>query len=391
MSVTGNLTERDAELRAFTYIAEPSSLKVAAPAGPLAGLAVAVKEIIDVAGMPVTYGSPLFADRIPDTDAEAVRRLKAAGAVIAGMTTTTPFACGTTTVTRNPHRLTHTPGGSSAGSGAAVGGGLVPVALASQSQASTLRPASYCGTWGYKPSHLRLPRAGMHLLSGTLDDLGLVAADLDVLEKVLAVLADDWRPVATPRTLRVGLVRLDDGGLPRPETLRALDELVHRLDGDGITVVRTDALRELDELLAGSGLSCFEVFAGESADVLEEYVAAGEPDPRLREMVSHADPARLVRALRHRAALITAYRGVTADVDVLLTLSTTNPAPAGLESTGCRRMPATSSLLGVPALSAPWLTVDGLPQGVQLVGRTGGDEHLLAAARALAAREEETR
>lgn len=391
MSVTVSLAERDAELRAFTHIAEPPPVDDAVPVGPLAGLPVAVKEIIDVAGMPVTYGSPLFADRVPDTDAEAVRRLKAAGAVIAGMTTTTPFACGTTTVTRNPHRLTHTPGGSSAGSGAAVGGGLVPVALASQSQASTLRPASYCGAWGYKPSHLRLPRAGMHLLSDTLDDLGLVAADLDVLEKVLAVLADDWRPEATPRTLRVGLVRLDDGDLPRPETLRALEELVQRLDGDGITIVRSDALRELDEQVDGSGLSCFDIFAGESATVLAEYVAAGEPDPRLREMVDHADPARLVRALQHRAALVTAYRVATAAVDVLLTLSTTNPAPEGLESTGCRRMPATSSLLGVPALSAPWLTVDGLPQGVQLLGRPGGDERLVAAARALAAREEATR
>lgn len=384
---------------AFTYL---DSDPPAPAAGPLHGLPVAVKEIIDVAGMPVTFGSPLFADRIATEDAEAVARLKAAGAVVVGMTTTTPFACGTTTTTSNPHRASATPGGSSAGSGAAVGGGLVPVALASQSQASTIRPASYCGAWGYKPTHLRLPREGMHLLADTLDDLGIIADSVDHLAGVAGVLLDQPHPAephpAEPHTkLRVGRLRLDDGGLPRAETLAALDELVATLAGSGIgdieIISTTPELVAFDELVQGSGRTCFDIFAGESAPLLATYVAQGEPDPRLREMVERANVIGadgLAAALEQRDELRAAYAELAAHVDVILTLSTTNPAPEGHESTGCRRMPATASLLGVPAVSAPWLEVDGMPQGVQLIGFEGRDEDLFDAARRLDQKQKET-
>ncbi|MCD4524029.1 amidase [Nocardioides sp. cx-173] len=372
------LRSADATLRAFTHVADDRSHGD----GPLAGMPVVVKEIIDVAGMPVGLGSALFADRVPRTDAEAVARLRAAGAVIAAITTSTPFACGTTTPTDNPRAPGHTPGGSSAGSAAAVGAGLVPVALASQSQASTIRPASYCGVWGFKPSHLALPRGGMHLLSDTLDDLGVMASSLTDLSAVLDVLGVVPGPPAPPR---VGLLRLDDGGLPRPETRAALAGLVSRMRGLGVEIVDADpGLAAFDAAVVGSGQACFDLFAGESAALLRTYVAAGEPDPRLREMVAHADaigPEGLAAALRHRAELQAAWADLTPTVDLVLTLSTTNPAPSGHATTGCRRMPATASLLGVPALSAPWLTVDGLPQGVQLLGFAGGDAALLGGAR----------
>lgn len=384
------LAEVEPWLRAFTHVDLAGARDAASSAtGPLAGMPFAVKEIIDVAGLPVGLGSRLFADRVPSRDATAVRRLRAAGAVVAGVTTSTPFACGTTTVTANPRRPAATPGGSSAGSGAAVGAGIVPLALASQSQASTLRPASYCGAWGFKPSHLRLPRDGMHLLSDTLDDLGLIAASLDDLAAAVAVLAEPPAPAArrdltAGAPLRVGLVRLDDGGLPRPSTLAALDALVARLGRtDRVDLVWTPELAAFDAAVIGSGVVCFDIFAGEAAAVLAGYVAAGEPDPRLAEMVEHAarlGPAGLDAALARREALRAAYDRLAANVDVLLTLATTNPAPDGHASTGCRRLPATSSLLGVPALSAPWLEVDGMPQGVQLLGFDGRDEDLLAAA-----------
>lgn len=391
------IAERDGRLRAFTaVVADPAP----AGAGPLSGVPFAVKEIIDVAGLPVTCGSPVLRDRVPQADAESVARLRAAGAVVVGMTTTTPFACGTTTVTDNPHAPGHTPGGSSAGSAAAVGAGLVPLALASQSQASTIRPASYCGAWGLKPSHGRLPRRGMHLLADTLDDLGLIASSLELLTTAFGVLAPSPAPSpaalgrAPRRPLRVGRVRLDDGGLPRQTTLGALEALVERLPGGGVIVESgVPVLADLDATLAGSGLTCFDIFAGESAPLLAGYVAAGEPDPRLREMVDHAaalGPAGLEAALARREELRSAYAALATDYDVLLTLATTNPAPPGHATTGCRRMPATASLLGVPALSAPWLEVEGLPQGVQLLGFEGRDEELLAAAHTLAARLEET-
>lgn len=388
------VAEMEPQLRAFTHVDLPAARAAAAQAsGPLAGLPIAVKEIIDVAGLPITYGSAAFAGRTPSADADAVARLRAAGAVVVGTTTTTPFACGTTTVTANPHRPAHTPGGSSAGSGAAVGAGIVPIALASQSQASTIRPASYCGAWGFKPSHLRLPRGGMHLLSDTLDDLGIIAAGLDDLERVLDVLAGDWS-ATTVDDVRIGVVRLDDGDLPSPQVRASLAAFVARISGGGVTIVDDLSLTALDAAVAGSGQFCFDLFAGESASTLAEYVAMGEPDPRLVEMVEHAAAigARgLQAALVRRDVLREQHAALAEHVDVLLTLSTTGPAPRGHAGTGCRRMPATASLLGVPALSAPWLQIDGLPLGVQLLGFQGRDEHLVAAARLLAARTEEIR
>ncbi|WP_101523370.1 amidase family protein [Nocardioides houyundeii] len=381
------LAEREPWLRAFTHV-EPPVLEAAIHpgAGPLAGMPIAVKEIIDVAGMPVGLGSSLFADRVPTGDAEAVARLRAAGARVLGITTSTPFACGTTTVTANPQRRSHTPGGSSAGSAAAVGAGIVPVALASQSQASTLRPASYCGVWGFKPTHLRLPRGGMHLLADTLDDLGVIAASLGDLERVLPVLAD-WRPTGAPQGLRIGRLHLDDGGLTHPATVAGVDRLVRSLDGvAGIDLVDQDPLRAFDQAVRGSGRSCFDIFAAESAPTLAGYVAAGERDPRLGEMVSHAagiGASGLAQALAVRSRLQRQYADLAEHVDLMIAPATTAPAPPGLASTGCRRMPATSSLLGVPALSAPWLSVEDLPQGVQLLGFAGRDEELLAAARLL--------
>jgi Asp-tRNA(Asn)/Glu-tRNA(Gln) amidotransferase A subunit family amidase len=377
--------EVEPTLRAFTHLDLAGARAAAAVAtGPLAGMPFAVKEIIDVAAAPVGYGSAVFAGRVPDQDAEAVRRLRAAGAVVAGITTSTPFACGTTTVTTNPHRADATPGGSSAGSGAAVGAGLVPLALASQSQASTLRPAAYCGAWGFKPTHLRLPRAGMHLLSDTLDDLGLIAASVADLTAAFTVLADDPRPATVPVPLRVARVRLDDGGLPRPATLAALDALVERLAADPrVVLVHSPAIATFDTLVAGSGRACFDIFAGESAPTLARHIAAGERDPRLAEMVKHAariGEGGLSAALHLRKDLREQYDEAAGGADALLTLAATNPAPAGHATTGCRRMPATSSLLGVPALSAPWLVVDGMPQGVQLLAAAGRDDDLLAAA-----------
>ncbi len=353
--------------------------------GPLAGMPIAIKEIIDVAGMPTTYGSALFADRIPEHDAACVAQLRAAGALMLGMTTTTPFACGTTTTTDNPAAPGHTPGGSSAGSGAAVGAGFVPVALGSQSQASTLRPASYCGAWGLKPSHGRLPVDGMHALTDILDDLGIIAAGLTDLRSVFDVLASPRsdRPVRRASALRIGRLQLDDGGLPDSATVAVLDQVVERIRRQIPVESGTPDLTAMDEQLAGSGLICFDLFAGESAPILSAHVAAGEPDPRLRELVDHAaalgaEGLRVARSERDR--LRAQWAALSEHFDVIITLATTDQAPLGHETTGCRRMPATSSLLGIPAITAPWATVDGRPQGIQLLGFEGADEELLDAA-----------
>lgn len=398
------IAAREPEVRAFTHLdlararrdAEASAARLAAgkPLSEVDGMPFAVKEIIDVAGLPVELGSLLFAGRVPGADAAAVAALRRAGAIVIGVTTSTPFACGTTTGTRNPHRLAATPGGSSAGSGAAVGAGMVPLALGSQSQASTIRPASYCGAWGYKPTHGRIARTGMHQLSDTLDDVGVLAASLDDLRLAAGLLlgaavthaeaASGNQRAREP--LRLGWLRLDDGGLPSAATRTALSDILARLSAAGAEVTGPDENRELaafDAAVAGSGSAVFDVFAGESAAIMARYVP-GEPDPRLLEMTGRArdiGPSGLARALDLRMRLRAAFAPLAARFDALIALSTTNPAPDGHASTGCRRMPATASFLGVPALSAPLLTVGGLPLGMQMLGAVHGDEQLFAAAR----------
>src|SRR3989441_8945631 len=159
------------------------------PLGPLHGIPVGLQDIIDTADMPTENGSPLHAGRTPSRDAAVVTQLRAAGAVIMGKTVTTEFACGASGKTRNPHDPAHTPGGSSSGSAAAVAAGMVPLALGSQTTGSTIRPASYCGVYGFKPTHGLIPRHGMFQLSRTLDHVGLFARTIEDLALLLGELA----------------------------------------------------------------------------------------------------------------------------------------------------------------------------------------------------------
>lgn len=396
------ITELEPRVRAFTHL-DTAALEAAGrePSSPLRGMPVAVKEIIDVAGSPVTFGTRVHAGRTPATDAKVVHRLREAGATVIGMTTTTPLACGTTTVTDNPVAPGHTPGGSSAGSAAAVAAGFAPVALASQSQASTLRPASYCGVWGFKPTHGRLPRDGMLLLSDTLDDVGVLAASWADLVTVWSVLGGDGpdedtrsdRPGPAPEGSapvppaldppRLGVLRLDDGGLPSPRTRAAFDGVLDRLARLCPLERASPSLERLDDELAGSGQHCFTILCCESAEVVSWHVQAGELDPRFTEMLDRAASAGhagLRASLEQRERLRARWAELSAHVDAFVSLATTNPAPYGHASTGCRRLPATASLLGVPAVSAPWMSVDGRPLGVQLIGFEGRDEDLLQVA-----------
>src|SRR5437667_6441498 len=169
--------------------------------GPLHGVPVGIKDIIDTGDMPTENGSVLHAGRTPSRDAAVVTLLRAAGAVIMGKTVTTEFATRSPGKTRNPHNPEHTPGGSSSGSAAAVGAGMVPLALGSQTTGSTIRPASYCGVYGFKPTHGLIPRHGMFQLSRTLDHVGLFARTIDDVALLLEACAgyDERDPDSRPR------------------------------------------------------------------------------------------------------------------------------------------------------------------------------------------------
>src|SRR5437879_11453903 len=208
--------ETDAQVQAWTFLDPDHALAQARaadelrlsgqPVGPLHGVPVGIKDIVDTADMPTENGSALYAGRTPSRDATTVSLLRAAGAVILGKTVTTEFAYFTPGKTRNPHNAEHTPGGSSSGSAAAVAAGMVPLALGSQTNGSTIRPAAFCGVLGFKPTHGLIPRSGILELSRTLDHVGLFARSIDDIALLAEELAgyDEGDPDTRPRARKIG-------------------------------------------------------------------------------------------------------------------------------------------------------------------------------------------
>ena len=193
-------------------------------AGPLRGIAVGIKDIIDTADLPTEMGSPIYRGFRPRADAPVVMALKQAGATIIGKTTTTAFAANDPTPTVNPHNSGHTPGGSSSGSAAAVGAGMIPLALGTQTGGSVIRPASYCGVAAIKPSFRLLPTVGVKCFSWTLDTVGLFAAGVEDLAQGLAAMTNrpELLPGAAAKAPRIGIVTQEFAGAPEPASAEAL-------------------------------------------------------------------------------------------------------------------------------------------------------------------------
>jgi len=363
--------------------------------GPLHGLPVAIKDIVDTADFPTECGSPVLAGRRPHADAAVVARLRAAGAVIVGKTVTTEFAYFHPGKTRNPHDLARTPGGSSSGSAAAVAAGMVPLAIGTQTNGSVIRPASFCGVFGLKPSHGLVSRAGVLPLSRTLDHVGAFARALPDLALLMDAIAGydpadpDSRPFAAPQ-FRAGfaepppippsfvLVRTPMWEHADAETRAALEELARDLDAREI-----DA--PVDEGAAWEAHRA--IMAAEMAFNLGHHVARGEVSPQFRALV---EEGRAVTAVQYLAAVRDARRYAVslAEIfeqyaDAILTPATKGAAP-DVSTTGDPVFCTFWTLTGLPSLSVPLLqSGDGLPVGVQLVGAAGRDERLLRTAAAL--------
>lgn len=377
---------QDGEIRAFVARAERGDLLQAVPSGlPLSGIAVGVKDIFDTADLPTAYGSPIYAGHRPRADAALVAMLRRAGASIAGKTVTTEFAHFAPGPTRNPHAPAHTPGGSSSGSAAAVAAGMVPAAIGTQTAGSIIRPASFCGIAGYKPSFRLIPTVGAKTFSWSLDTAGFFAASVaDVAGFASAATA---RPLAIdpvdPGSLRIGLWRCGLWPQADDEMRYAVEALAGRAADAGATIVE---LGEAEEFAA----------ARAAQPVIQDFEAAlalggefdrhsGELSPRLREAIAAGraiDPAdydRARRAARHgrRAA----NRLFAEDVDVLMTPAAPGAAPAGLEATGSPAFNRLWTLLGTPAVAIPG-AVDGagLPLGVQMVAGFARDARALSVA-----------
>jgi Asp-tRNA(Asn)/Glu-tRNA(Gln) amidotransferase A subunit family amidase len=355
-------------------------------AGPLEGVVLGVKDIFDTGDQPTEYGSPIYAGYRPRADAGVVASLRGAGAVALGKTVTTELAVFEPGPTANPHRLTHTPGGSSSGSAVAVACGMVDVALGTQTAASVIRPASFCGVFGFKPTFGSVTTAGVKPVAPSLDTVGWFARDVASLDRVRVVLTgrQPATPLATPP--RVALVRTSRWLDAADDSRDAVEETARRAAAAGAAVADTTVAEAIDRL-AGDHTT---VMAYEAARALawEWRLHRDELSSNLQGILERGravDPLDY-DDVRERAAAAQASCGdVFGDCDVLLTLAVDGEAPAGLGSTGDPRFGRLWTLLGLPAVAIPGLVgASGLPIGVQLVGRRGADARLLACAAWLA-------
>jgi Asp-tRNA(Asn)/Glu-tRNA(Gln) amidotransferase A subunit family amidase len=357
----------------------------AASKGPLRGIAVGIKDIIDTAKLPTEMGSPIYKNHRPRADAAVVMMLREAGATIVGKTTTTAFAANDPTATLNPRNHAHTPGGSSSGSAAAVAAGMIPLALGTQTGGSVIRPASFCGIAAIKPSFHLLPKVGVKCFSWTLDTVGLFAAQVKDLAHGLAAMTNrpELLPGAAITTPRIGVVMQEFAGEPEAAGAEAVRIAAAAAGRAGASV---RALK-LPEIVAEAwrihpAVQDFEAHQAFAWEYRENYDAM---PPLLRGRLDESrdmtpagyDAARDV-ALRARAALAQVFEAV----DLLLTLSAAGAAPKGLSSTGDPRFNRLWTLMGNPCVNVPaFIAEDGLPVGVQVIAGYGDDARALAAAR----------
>jgi Asp-tRNA(Asn)/Glu-tRNA(Gln) amidotransferase A subunit family amidase len=369
------------------------------PTGPLHGIPVAVKDIIDTEDYPTEHGSPIFSGRRPHRDATIIARLRSAGAVILGKTVTTEFAFYHPGPTRNPHHPERTPGGSSSGSAAAVAAGMVPLALGTQTNGSVIRPAAFCGVFAAKPSHGSISRAGMLEHSRLLDQPGAFARTLEDLALLLDVIVGhdprdpDTKPVAAPAFRKIfaetpplpprfAFMRTPIWDKTTADTREAFQGLVEHL-GDRVDTI------ELPPAFAQAWDHHRTIMAADMAHRHSAIVErGGEAVSRtLRDFLAEGRGIAAVHyfAAADRARMLGGALAEYFDVyDAILTPAAPGVAPKGLDATGDPAFCSLWTLLGLPALSLPILQGEaGLPLGVQLVGPVGDDARLLRTARSL--------
>lgn len=405
------IAARDKEVKAFVTLNLRAARKAAdaatrryksgKPLSPVDGCPVAVKDIIATADMPTQMNSPIFKGWRSRHDAASVAALRQGGAVIIGKTVTTEFAIGRSGPTTNPFDPKRTPGGSSSGSAAAVGCGMVPAALGTQTQGSLLRPASYCGVVGFKPTIGTLHTGGIHPLSATCDHLGVIAGTLE----------DAWR-VASHISLGIGspgnhflsgagpeppgprkprkLIRLYTRGWVEvdSDTREAFNEVLADLQASGVEIASRDNnpdIATLEQQLDAGVDDGLAIVAYEMKWPYEEYIARFKRHvgPRIQELINRAHgmtPVDYEHLLVNRRRIQELVRQWFASCDGFITLAASGFANVGLSYTGSRTFLTYGSWLGLPAFALPLIEVSGMPVGIQLLGVGGADAALCAAA-----------
>jgi Asp-tRNA(Asn)/Glu-tRNA(Gln) amidotransferase A subunit family amidase len=356
--------------------------------GPLRGIAVGIKDIIDTADLPTEMGAAIYKGYRPRADASIVMLLQQAGATIAGKTTTTAFAANDPTATVNPHNHAHTPGGSSSGSAAAVAAGMLPLAVGTQTGGSVIRPASFCGVAAIKPSYRLLPTVGVKCFSWSLDTVGLFGAGVeDVAVGLSAITSRPELLVPAAKAPKIGVVTQDFAGPADKEGNDALRVAAAAAEKAGASVTEL----KLPALLADAWRihTIVQQYEAHQAFAWEYQKNYDAMPPLLRKRLDESrdipaadyDEARSV-AEKARVVLCDMF----GEIDVILALSAPGAAPKGLDWTGDPRFNRLWTLMGTPCVNVPAYVAEGnLPVGVQLIADYGDDAKALAAARFLEA------
>lgn len=399
------VAEREADVQAWVHL-DPEHVRAAArdadarrregrAPGPLNGIPVGIKDVINTADMPTQNGCAYYKDHQPEHDAGCIAQLRGAGAIIMGKTVTTELATHVPNKTRNPHNLEHTPGGSSSGSAAAVACGMVPLALGTQTGGSVIRPASYTGIYGIKPTLGLISRTGVTMQSHTLDTVGVYGRSLEDLALGVDAIgahdpADDVS-YARPRpslsealaqgastTPSLAFFRSPAWEVAEPAAKAGIERFATAL-GDRVVDVEVPAfdgiVQHHSNIMEAEKASYYGPLLAASPDGITASLAE-----RIRygETVLARD---YIDGLRARDRAYAALEGLLSRHSAILTLSSPGPAPKGLGSTGNSIFNGMWTLLGVPCITLPLMTINGLPCGVQLIGLRRDEARLLRVAR----------
>ena len=399
------IESREEEIRAWTYIDPEYALEHAQAAdklkesgrtlGSLHGLPIGVKDVIDTADMPTENGSPIHKNRRPDKDALCIAALKSAGAIIIGKTVTTEFANANPSKTRNPHNLEHSPGGSSAGSAAGIADHHMPLALGTQTGGSVIRPASFNGVYGFKPTLGLIPRSGVLLQSHSLDTVGVYSRSLQDLAVVTDCMSmpdpnDPESYLGSRSTLTTELDQISE----KPPSFAFLETpawaetdnssrnaIIKATEILGDVCKKKNLPKPFDEILDLHAT----VFAAENAYYYGNFLRT-KPDLLSSILRDRLDATKdtlardYIAALQNKKIIYEAFSSLLDDFDAVICLSSTGPAPLGFSTTGSPAFNSPWTYLGVPCISLPKLNVSGLPLGLQIVGKRGEDGKLLRTA-----------
>lgn len=392
--------EVESVLKAFVSRASMDSMAKQVKPGPLSGIPIAVKDIINTVDLPTTNGSPIYKDKTPAEDAAIVKKIRSLGGVIFGKSVTTEFAWRNPGPTTNPFNPEHTPGGSSSGSAASVGAGIVPLALGSQTQGSIIRPAAYCGVVGYKASYGAVSKAGAHPLSYSLDHIGFFTRSVDDMAYALNHLknsdASDPELIVLPDLVfgvnrelpmldkpKIALLETPLDHMMSDDQKQALQLAVQKLEASGAVVQKLSLPQEYWDAIAAMNL----IMESEAAEIHTDH------SDKVNDLLSIHIQELVARGLKHSAPAYIAAKFLQKKLrasigayfdnfDAFLMAPASGEAPKSLVSTGDPIFCALWSFLGIPSITIPVTkSKNGLPLGVQLIGNYCSDARLLSVAK----------